>query len=192
MIAALALTLQASSALRSVPRVMQSDGVVRRVHSGLRADLRRVVHQANERIRSVCTLAVVFDTYDKRTHWAAAAVVQLRLLESLRPLLSLRVVASQLLDVFEISVVDAAGDVFSREDGAIESLDSRVELSAGFDEVRKGLENDEIGTNVFGDLFDGSIVGDEFLRRWHVDTVDVGVSDISKDEDVFVTIELTG
>lgn len=136
--------------------------------------------------------AVVFDADDKRTHWAAAAVIQLRLLEGLSPLLSLRVVASQLLNVFEISVVDTARDVFSSEDGAIESLDSRVELSAGFDEVGERLEDDEIGADVFGDLFDGSVVGDELLRRWHVDTVDVGVSDISTVEELSVTIELTG
>ena len=52
--------------------------------------------------------------------------------------------------------------------------DRRVELGTGGDEVRKGLEDGQVGADVIGNLLLCSVVRDEFFARWHVDTVNVG------------------
>lgn len=113
------------------------------------------------------------------THWAAAAAVTLVLerLDGCMRLLRFGVVVSQSLNVIQISVVHPTSDVFTSEDGTFVFLDRGVELRTRLDEIGKRLENDQVGSNLSSNLFNVSVVSDELLSRWHVDTVHVGVSE---------------
>lgn len=113
------------------------------------------------------------------THWTAATAVTLVLerLDGCMRLLRFGIVVSQSLNVIQISVVHPASDVFTGEDGTFVFLDRGVELRTRLDEIGKRLEDDQVGSNLGSDLFDVSVVSDELLSRWHVDTVHVGVSE---------------
>lgn len=65
--------------------------------------------------------------------------------------------------MFEISVIDTAGNVFTGKDGAVELFDGRVKLLARGNKVFKSLVNDEVDANVLGNLFGSSTMGDELL-----------------------------
>lgn len=114
-----------------------------------------------------------------RTHGSRTAIALFLLFLQFRLectiLLDLCLVIPELPDVRKVRVVDAARHVLAREDGTIKLVDGRVELSARVDQVGQGLENDEVGADVCGDLFICTAVGDEFVLGWHVDAVHVGV-----------------
>jgi hypothetical protein len=89
-------------------------------------------------------------------------------------LLDLRVIVPDDDEAVEVVLGDVAGDVLAGEDGAVERW---VELLTRLDEVRQGLEDDEVRTDLGRDFFRRSIVGDELMRGGHIDTVDVGESE---------------
>jgi hypothetical protein len=90
--------------------------------------------------------------------------------------LGLHIVRAQALDVREIVLVDAAGDILAGEDGAVERGQRRVELPHGRDEVFERLEDDEIRANLLRDRRVVAVVCDELDARRHVDAVDVRVT----------------
>lgn len=81
--------------------------------------------------------------------------------ESTDDRLTLHVVRTQLLELREVRLVDAAGDVLACEDGAIEGLDAGVEAADGGYEVWQCLEDDEVGADRSGDFFGRAPVCDE-------------------------------
>ena len=85
----------------------------------------------------------------------------------------LDVVRAGLLEAREVRLIDAAGDVLAREDGAVECRDVRVEAPHGLDEVRQRLEDDEVGADGLRDLGGAAPVRDELHARGHVDAVHV-------------------
>lgn len=117
-----------------------------------------------------------------RTHRTRASIVSLldfcHDLSTFRAqLLDLGVIVSDLDQAVEVLFRNIASDVLAGEDGAIERLDRRVELLARLDEIRQGLEDDEVGSDLGRDFSSRPVVGDEFVRGRHVDTVDIGESE---------------
>src|SRR5690606_24175918 len=85
-------------------------------------------------------------------------------------------VVARLLDPSQIGLVDITGDIPAIEYRAVEVGDLRIAFAHRVDQVFQVLIDQPVCTNQFGHLVAAAVVGDQLLRRRHVDAVDVGIA----------------
>lgn len=145
---------------RAVPRVVKPDDLALVIRV-------RPVHRHTRRDRDVLAPIARFPMPVRERQAMRARDPRL--------LLDLGVVGPHGLEAGEVRLVDAARYVLAGEDGAVKLGQGGVELGARVDEVREGLEDDEVGADDGRDLLLGAVVRDELVAGGHVDTVDVRI-----------------
>ena len=89
--------------------------------------------------------------------------------------LPLSIIRTQTLKMAQIRLINSTSDILPRKHRRIETLDGRVELTDGGDEVGESLEDDEVGADRGRDVRFGAVVRDELGAGGHVDAVHVDV-----------------
>ena len=79
--------------------------------------------------------------------------------------------------MIQVVVVDVARHIVAVEHRGVETLDLRVAVAHGLDEIVQILIDQAVGADGFGHLLVGAAVRDQFLARRHVDAVDIGIAD---------------